>query len=187
MRRRRRAVAVKELELNKRANIAVKGTKSQVDIDKLQLTVEQATLQIEQSVHEQTIAKYETEGFEAKVDLANDEIRRRHIKAPIRGEVVEVMMRAGEWVEPGEQVLRRCDGPPADRRLFECRRFLPSEVSSRPVRITVQLARGRTAVFQGKIVFVNPLVDAGGVYRVWAEVVNRRDGDQWLRPASRPT
>jgi hypothetical protein len=58
--------------------------------------------------------------------------------------------------------------------------FSPSEVSSRPVQVSVQLARGRTASFQGKIVFVNPLVDAGGVYRVWADVVNRRDGDQWL-------
>lgn len=176
-----RDVAMKEWELNKRANIAVKGTKSQVELDKLQLTVEQAVLQIEQSVHEQTIAKYETEGFMAKVNLADDEIRRRHIKAPISGEVVEVLMRAGEWVEPGEQVLRivrmdrlRIEG------FLNAADFSPSEVSNRPVRVTVQLARGRTASFQGKIVFVNPLVDAGGVYRVWAEVVNRRDGDQWL-------
>jgi macrolide-specific efflux system membrane fusion protein len=176
-----RAVAVKEYELNKRANTAVKGTKSQVELDKLQLTVEQATLQIEQSQHEQTVAKYETEGFAAKVNLADDEIRRRHIKAPINGEVVEVLMHPGEWVEPGEQVLRivrmdrlRIEG------FLNAADFSPSEVSNRPVRVSVQLARGRTATFQGKIVFVNPLVDAGGVYRVWADVVNRRDGDQWL-------
>lgn len=174
-------VAQKEYELNKRANETVMGTKSLVELQKLALTVEQARLQIEQSQHEMTIAKYETEGFAAKVDLANDEIRRRHIKAPVSGEIVEVLTHAGEWVEPGEQVLRivrldrlRIEG------FLNAADFVPSEVSNRPVTVSVQLARGRTASFQGKIVFVNPLVDAGGVYRVWAEVVNRREGDQWL-------
>jgi macrolide-specific efflux system membrane fusion protein len=174
-------VAQAEYAMNLAANASVPGTKSKVELQKLALTVEQARLQIEQSEHEQTVAKFETEGFVAKVDLANDEIRRRHLKAPISGEVVEVLMRAGEWVEPGEQVLRivrmdrlRIEG------FLNAADFSPSEVSNRPVRVTVNLARGRAAIFQGKIVFVNPLVDAGGVYRVWAEVVNRRDGDQWL-------
>lgn len=177
-------VAQAEYALNKRANEAVPGTKSYVELKKLELTVEQARLQIEKSQHEQTIAKYETEAFAAKVDLANDEIRHRHITAPINGEVVEILMHPGEWVEPGEEVLHivrldrlRIEG------FLNAADFAPSEVSNRPVRVSVQLARGRTAQFQGKIVFVNPLVEAGGAYRVWAEVINRREGDQWqLRP-----
>ena len=30
------------------------------------------------------------------------------------------------------------------------------------------------------ITFVNPLVQAGGEYRVWAEVVNRQENGEWL-------
>ena len=58
--------------------------------------------------------------------------------------------------------------------------FSPSEVGNRPVRVSIRLARGKTESFQGKITFVNPLVQAGGEYRVWAEVVNRMEGSQWL-------
>jgi macrolide-specific efflux system membrane fusion protein len=91
------------------------------------------------------------------------------------------MFRPGEWVEPGNEVLRLVR---LDRLRIEgflnASDFSPSEVSNRPVRVTVELARGRKETFQGKIVFVNPLVQAGGVYRVWAEVVNRMENNQWL-------
>ena len=44
----------------------------------------------------------------------------------------------------------------------------------RPVTVTVTLARGRSETFPGKIVFVNPLVEADGEFRVRAEVQNRK-------------
>jgi macrolide-specific efflux system membrane fusion protein len=174
-------VAEKEYWLNAEANKIHPGAITRVVIDQLLLKVEQAALQIEQSQHEQQVAKYETDGYAAKVSLADDEIRRRHIKAPVSGEVVEVMFRPGEWVEPGNEVLRLVR---LDRLRIEgflnASEFSPSEISNRPVRVTVALARGRKETFQGKIVFVNPLVQAGGEYRVWAEVVNRMENNQWL-------
>jgi multidrug efflux pump subunit AcrA (membrane-fusion protein) len=176
-----------ELRLNERANDKVPGTKSSVDIQKLALQLEQARLQIEKYEHEQQIAKFETEGYAAKVDAAEDDILRRQIKAPINGEVVEVLFRPGEWVEPGNPVLRivrmdrlRIEG------FLNASEFSPSEIINRPIRVEVKLARGRMEAFQGKVVFVDPLVRAGGEYRIWAEVVNRKDNgpnDQWmLRP-----
>jgi len=41
-------------------------------------------------------------------------------------------------------------------------------------------ARGEKATLAGQIVFVDPLVNAGGKYRVRAEVDNRQIGRQWL-------
>jgi multidrug efflux pump subunit AcrA (membrane-fusion protein) len=176
-----RKVAEAEYILNKKANEQHPGTVPVVKMQELWLKVRQAELQIEQAAHEQTIAKYETEGYKAKVDLADEQVRQRQIKAPIKGEVVEVMFREGEWVEPGNPVLRivrldrlRIEG------FLNIKDFSPSEVGKRHIHIAVPLARGRLEKFDGMITFVNPLVQAGGEYRVWAEVVNRQENGEWL-------
>jgi multidrug efflux pump subunit AcrA (membrane-fusion protein) len=178
-------VAQSEYELNKAANEKHTGTIPKVQMQKLALTVEQATLQIEQSQHEQQIARYETAGHAAKVAMADDEIHRRQIRSPISGEVVEVQFRPGEWVEPGDGVFRvvRLDRLRVEGFL-NVSDFKPSDVSKRPVRVNVTLAHGRTESFTGEIVFVNPLVQAGGEFLVRAEVDNRMGANkQWvLRP-----
>jgi multidrug efflux pump subunit AcrA (membrane-fusion protein) len=176
-----RKVAKAEYDLNEAANRQHPGTVPVVKMQELWLKVRQAELQIEQAAHEQTVAKFETDGYKAKVDLADEQLRQRQIKAPIKGEVVEVMFREGEWVEPGNPVMRivrldrlRIEG------FLNIKDFSPSEVSKRHIHIAVPLARGRLENFDGTITFVNPLVQAGGEYRVWAEVVNRQENGEWL-------
>ena len=176
-----RKVAEAEYILNKKANETHPGTVPVVKMQELWLKVKQAELQIEQAEHERTIAAFETEGYKAKVDLADEQVRMRKITAPIKGEVVEVMFREGEWVEPGNPVLRivrldrlRIEG------FLNIKDFSPSEVGKRRIHIAVPLARGRIEQFDGVITFVNPLVQAGGEYRVWAEVVNRQENGEWL-------
>lgn len=180
-----RKVAESEYNLKKKANETVPGVTPLIELQKLALTHEQARLQIEKSKHEQTIAEFETEAYAAKVDVANDMIQRRRIKSPIAGEVVEIFVRTGEWVEPGNVVFRvvqmnrlRIEG------FLNAANFSPSEVANHTVTIEVRLTRGRVEKFQGKVTFVNPLVRAGGDYLVWAEVDNRQDANgQWvLRP-----
>ena len=48
--------------------------------------------------------------------------------------------------------------------------------------MTVNFAGDREESFKGRIVFVSPLVEPGGDYRVWAEVENRQPqgSNQWL-------
>ncbi|HWA98368.1 MAG TPA: HlyD family efflux transporter periplasmic adaptor subunit [Pirellulales bacterium] len=176
-----RDVAQKELESAMEANRKVPGTKSYIELQKLQLTVEQARLQIEQSQHEQTVAKFDAEARTAKLAAAEDDIVRRHIKAPFNGEVVEVLFRPGEWVQPGDKVMRlvrldrlRIDG------FVSAKDYSPGELDHRPVSVEVELARGRRERFPGQVVFVNPIIQPGGDYRVRAEVVNRMDRGQWL-------
>ena len=90
--------------------------------------------------------------------------------------VVERRKRNGEWVQPGDPVIHvmrldrlRVEGfvPAAD--------YAAGEIDGRNVTITVVLAHGRREQFQGKVVFVNPEVDANGEFRVWAEVFNRQE------------
>ena len=174
-------VAQKELDLNLEANRKVPGTKSAVELQKLDLQVRQAELQIEQATHEFSIAGFEKDAHKAKVDLADNDIARRQIKSPIVGEVVEVLVRPGEWVQAGDRVVRVVR---LDRLRIEGfvnkDHFSPAEVSGRPVKVSVGLARGRTETFEGQIVFVSPLVQAGGEYLVRAEVINRQEDGQWL-------
>ena len=61
-------------------------------------------------------------------------------------------------------------------------KFEPEQVHDRPVTVTVNFAGDREESFKGRIVFVSPLVEPGGDYRVWAEVENRQPqgSNQWL-------
>ena len=182
------AVSEKELQLHQQANVNQRVT-SAVEMNKLRLQVEQAGLQIEKSEHERKIAGSEADVSQAKVELAQEQIRRRKILSPIDGEVVEILARAGEWVEPGNPVFRvvglqklRVEG------FANFTKLSPSDASNRPVTVTVQLSRGRQERFNGKIVFVHPIVLAGGMYRVWAEVENRVENGQFLlRPGVEAT
>ena len=58
--------------------------------------------------------------------------------------------------------------------------FNPHEIADRLVTVEIQLAGGQPLPVQGRIVFVSPLIQAGGKFRVSAEVENRREGGQWI-------
>jgi macrolide-specific efflux system membrane fusion protein len=87
----------------------------------------------------------------------------------------------GEWVEVGKPVVRivRLDKLRVEG-FIHVRDALPGDIVDRSVKVAVELARGQKREFTGKITFVSPLVQAGGDYRVWADVDNRREQDQWL-------
>ncbi|HEX3870934.1 MAG TPA: HlyD family efflux transporter periplasmic adaptor subunit, partial [Pirellulales bacterium] len=164
-----RNVASSELQLNEDANSKVRGTKSFVEIEKLRLTVEHAALQIEQARHEQKLAGLQTQVEGARVELADDQIRRRQLRAPLDGEIVEVFAQAGEWVQPGDPVFRiiRMDRLRVEG-FVNAGKHTPVEVAGRPVRVSVPLAHGETTTFEGRITFVDPRVHAGNESRIWA-------------------
>jgi multidrug efflux pump subunit AcrA (membrane-fusion protein) len=173
-------VAEKELLMHEEAN-KVRAVTSKAEMNKLMLQVEQARLQIQKAQNERKIAGSEADAIQAKVDLADEQIRRRRICAPVDGEVVEIMARAGEWVEPGHPVFRvvgmqklRVEG------FANFADMAPAAIDKRAVIVRVNLSNNRVETFSGKIVFVNPVVLAGGMYRVWAEVENRLENNQFL-------
>ena len=174
-------VAQAEYEAAIEANNKVKGTFPLTEIRRLKLAWHRAFLEIEQSQIEQRLAAftYDTRGAELEATEMN--IARRKIETPIDGEVVTLLKHAGEWLQPGEPVMRivrfdtlRIEG------FLNASEYDPSEVAGRPVTVEVELARGRRVQFTGQITYVSPLVQAGGEYRVWAEVSNRQENGQWL-------
>lgn len=163
------------------ANRRVRGTFPEAEVRRLKLAWHRAALQIEQARLEQRMAAYTAEGRAADVDAAETNIRRRQITAPLSGEVVAVMRHPGEWVQPGEPVVRlvRFDTLRIEAFL-NASKYDPSDVAGKPVTVDVTLARGRSVQMTGQIVYVSSLVQAGGEYRVWAEVANRQENGAWL-------
>jgi multidrug efflux pump subunit AcrA (membrane-fusion protein) len=163
------------------ANTSLSNTVAAVEVEKLRLAAEQARIKIGVSQLQRQIHGNQAQSFAAKALLAEQEYVRHHITAPLAGEVVEVFFRRGEWVEPGKPILRLVR---LDRlRVEGFVRFAdhaPADVLRRPVRVEIVNSGGRRAVFVGTVTFVSPLIQPGGEYRIWAEVDNRRDRDQWL-------
>jgi len=127
---------------------------------------------------------YESETKEAEVAAADVSIQRRQILAPFDGRVTNVYRHPGEWVAPGDPVIKviqldrlRIEG------LLNASEYDPAEIDGRPVTIEVELAHGRKVTFHGKVVFVSPIVLSNKEYVVYAEVTNKQENGQWvLRP-----
>ena len=184
------------------ANKKVPFTFPPMEVKRLELTFDRAKLQIEQEQMNQQIAGLEAQVAQAKLDAAQEIIRRRKIKAPADEEkslsgdgkeaspptewVVEELYRhEGEWVEPPqtgqEHVMRLIR---ADRLWVEGflrqREFKAAEIDDRPVTVTVELARGQKVTVNGKIVYAGLEVQQGGEFKVRAEIQNPKASDRWL-------
>jgi multidrug resistance efflux pump len=162
------------------ANAKVPGTVTQEEMRRLILDHERSVLSIEQAQFELALAKITAQSKAAEVEAADKKLARHQIRAPISGQVVALLKHAGEWVSPGDTILRIVNLETLRIDAFlNAAEYDPGEVDRRPVTVDVELARGRSVQLSGRVVYVNPLVGVGG-YPVWAEVVNRKENGQWL-------
>lgn len=183
----RKSAEVAAAELRRAVDSVEKYQKSisASEIDRLRLTAEQAALEIEQAEHDLDLARLKRDLAAKSLDTAEADLARHRLVAPFDGVVVDLQRSAGEWVEPGQTVLRLLR---IDRLRVEA--FLDAgQVSAEAVGQAATLriaAPGETLVeFAGKVVFVSPEIDpVNGQVRVWAEVENR---DRSLRPGARGT
>ncbi len=183
-------VAKFEYLKNVEANARAKGAVSEVEVQRSKLAWDRAVLQIEQSQLEQRISKLTADTKSAEVEAAEEAIRHRAIRSPLDGVIVQVMPHEGEWMKPGDTIARvwRMDRLRVEGFL-NSEQYAPHDIRDRPVTVSVPLAGYAQPVqFKGKIVFVNPGDEAGGEYRIWAEIENRTirgHTDQWvLRPGA---
>ena len=124
---------------------------------------------LRQAQHELEVAKVTAQLKQVEFDFACRHVERRKITAPFNGVVVEVNRRRGEWVEPGNRVLRlvRLDRLRAEGFL-DAQQARP-ELAGRRVTLTVDPSEKVPQPVTGKIVFVSPEVDpVNGQVRVLA-------------------
>lgn len=166
---------------SKQANDKSAGSVSDVEMKEKEFAWKKAELAIEQARKQHIVDGYTAEGKQAEVELADEAIRRRQIAAPIEGVVQKIYAHLGEWVKPGDTVIRliRMDRLRVEGYLDKDK-YSPAEVAERPVIVESVLANGRKVQFPGKIVFVDPEIQGEHEYEVRAEVDNKQENGHWL-------
>lgn len=178
----RKAAQIADLELQRARESVEKYKKSvsETELDRLRISAEKAVLDVDQTIHDQEVAELTTLLKETERQLAEAAVERRRIPAPLSGVIVQVHKHRGEWVEPGQTLLRmlridrlRVEGLTNVKRLT-------SDPMGRRVTLAVDLPGRGATQFEGAVVFVSPEVNpVNGQVRIWAEVDNR---DLLLRP-----
>lgn len=158
---------------------------SESEIDHLQLSVERSALAVQQAEHELELARFEAKVREHEYEIAAQQAQRRRIVSPVDGVVVEVHRQAGEWVVPGEPVVRVLG---MDRLRVEAFLSVPQirgSLSGAKAALIVDLPNRPAARFSGAVTFVSPEIDpVNGQRRVWVEIENARHE---LQPGLRGT
>ncbi len=137
-----------------------------------------------QAEEDRRVAKIAQRAKANAVRTAERELTRRTVRAPVAGEVVSNYRQVGEWVEPGERVLRLVR---LDRLRAEG--FLPAadggrELMGTAVKFVVTID-GKSREFAGRVSFVSPEIDpVNEQVLVWAEIENPEPGFP-LRPGLR--
>jgi RND family efflux transporter MFP subunit len=176
-------VAKAELTRAEESNAKYANTVSKTEIDRLRLKRDEAELAIEQATHEQKIAALTADQKQQELELTELAVRRRQIVAPTAGRIVELPRKPGEWVQPGETVVRIVSTSRVRAEAFLDVAAMPDDPTGCEVRVRLALPGRETRELPGRIVFVDPQINAvNGQYRVWAEVENP---DGVLRPGHR--
>ncbi|WP_417393795.1 efflux RND transporter periplasmic adaptor subunit [Gimesia chilikensis] len=157
---------------------------SKTELDRLQLTAEKAELEIEQATEEAKTAHLEAKLKQNAEEIAALAVEKRKVVSPIDGMVVQIMTRTGEWVRPGETVMRllKLDRLRAEG-LINVSLLQERDLKDRPVMLLVNPGTKQEQKFQGKISFVSPEINAvNNQTRVWADIENP---DLKLKPGMR--
>lgn len=153
-------------------------SQSQIDVERLE--VEKTALEKEQAEQIQLLAQLEVKVKQAAVDAARLELAQRSITAPLDGVVVEAPVKLGEWLEPGQSVVRL-----VNTARLKAEGFIAAPHAKRvtPGQRAMLTVAGGEQRFTGVVVFVSPEVDPiNNQVRVWAEIENT---DGLLRPGQR--
>lgn len=182
-----KASEVAQTEL-KRARESVKAypkSVSATELDRLSLTADKTLFEVDQAKHERGIARL-TQGLkENEVQQAQRKLIRRQVLAPLDGMVVQTHRHVGEWVEPGEKVIRLVRLDRLRVEGFLNAGAVGGRLAGSRVRLIVDLPGKPNSTFDGAITFISPEINpVNGQIRVWAEVENK--GLQ-LRPGQRGT
>jgi multidrug resistance efflux pump len=157
------------------------GAVSASEVRRLLFSWHAANLQTEAAELELSLAKLTAEAKQIAVDAAELEIERRKIRAPVDGVVDRILVRPGEWMQPGQPLIEiaRIDKLRVEAFL-NAYEVSPRDVEGRNVTIDGPVANGEKETFTGKIGFVSSVVVADGAYRVWVEFDNRKVGNYWV-------
>lgn len=142
-------------------------------VKRLDLAIEKAKLDVQNAVAGVEESQLEADLKRRDLEIAQHRLNRRQLLSPVDGIVVEVMHRVGEWVQPGEAILRvlqinrlRAEG------FVLADRPIPGLLGASAL-VKIPQSTGAQIERRGKVVFVNPEVDpVNNQRRIWIEFDN---------------
>lgn len=150
-----------------------KNAVSRTEIDRLRLSLDRATLAIEQAQSSRRTAGFDSDLMQNKVDAASLTVSRHMIRSSIDGIVVRLNHQRGEWVEKGSPVLTilRLDQ-------LRCEARVPGSLVNRGmvgrvVNVTVTIPNRKPVTLKGRLAFVDPRANPQlKDVLIWAEFDN---------------
>jgi multidrug efflux pump subunit AcrA (membrane-fusion protein) len=178
-----KAAKVSEYEflMDQQAARSVAKSVTDVELQQKKFAWEHMLIAIDQAKKQKTIDSYTADAKQAEMEMAQEAIERREIRSPIDGVVQEIRQHQGEWVKPGDTVVRviRMNQLSVAGSL-KSDAYNPGDLIDQPVKVQVMLPGGRTVDVPGKVVFVSSEVDVSGRFKVVAQVDNPNEKGQWL-------
>ena len=153
-----------------------------VEFREAQYQESQAQLQLDEAHNQQKIALEKLGVEEVNIQAADDLMKRHQANSLLeKGEVAEIFVQVGEWVNRGDKVARviqmdtlKINGRADSKVLY------PYEVHNRSVEVYLQLPNNRVEKFDGKVSRVNLENQVSGMFFFEVKVINRKVGDFWL-------
>lgn len=179
----RAAILVSKAELDQSDEIRRTNPRavSESQYRKDKFTYEKSLAQEKQAINEKKISGLDANAKQAQLDAASIELDLRTIRAPFKGQVVEVMKNVGDWVTAGEPILHLVGLDKLKVKGFVLvsgeHGASAAEVLGKPVTITVDAPGGKQHTVKGVIGFASPVIEGVGTsrqFRVWAEVDNEK-------------
>lgn len=174
----------KVLEKSQNAVAAFPKSISETEIDRLKLERDQSELSIEQAQLQQEVASLTAQLRREEKTLADIQLERRSLVAPLDGMVVAVEVQPGEAVVGGKPVLRIVSLGKLRVIASVDRRFAFKIPPGSPAFLAVQDDE-KEWVVGGKVVFVSPEIRfTEQTFDVWVEIDN---ADERLLPGMKGT
>lgn len=159
----------------------------QAEIVGFEAAVKRREQELKQAEHDLEISNLGLKVREHDLAVARREVEQMRLKSPLGGVVAQVHRKPGEWVQPGDKVLRilRLDRLRAEG--FVSAAALPPDPMGQPARVVVTLPDQSKSERKGTVVFASPEIDpVNGQVMVWVEIDN--PGPAFIfRPGMRAT
>jgi RND family efflux transporter MFP subunit len=143
-------------------------------LDRLRGVLTRAELEWEQAKFQRQQQQLVVQRAKNSLAVARRGFEKRHIRAPLAGQVVAEHVRIGEWVEVGAPVFRIVDTSRLRAEGFVVPDAQTMRLTGNAAQVTVKQEMGEPFIARGVVTFVSPEVNrVDGRVRLWVELDNR--------------
>ncbi len=167
-------VAVSRVDRSNRSNERVPGVVPAARLEEQELEVHRDRLRVEQADRDRKTSAMQVELTTTDVEISKLLKEKASVRSPIDGMVVSISAKAGEWVKPGDAIIKIVR---LDRLKVEG--YLPAKIANQ-----IRIGDQATAIIQqdwlkdhpfpGKVIFINPEANPVNSHvQVWVEIENQ--------------